>query len=149
MLAVIHSPGQVIITEHRNKSPADLPMKMHLDNTSSNLVSEYGDAGIGINGKTYQTNLIVDASTVIENWEAGSIESLTIDQLSEALALSPEILLLGTGSTHIFPPMRLQAELSGRGTALEVMTTSAACRTYNVLVAEYREVAAALIQLGD
>jgi len=122
-------------------------MKMHLDNTTSNLIADYGSDGITISGRVYQQNLVVNATTVIEPWEVVKVETLSIEQLVAVLDLEPEIILLGSGTDHVFPPLQLQAEVSARGSALEVMSTSAACRTFNVLAAEHRRVAAALFQI--
>ena len=61
------------------------------------------------------------------------------------LALGPEILVLGTGARHVFPPPATHTHVLSRGVGFEVMDTAAACRTYNVLVQERRRVVAALI----
>lgn len=125
-------------------------MKMHLDSTTGYLISDYGPNGIHINGELHLHHVIVSKTTVVDQWAVDRVSELTLSQLEPVLALKPEIILLGSGQHHIFPPIQLQAELSQRGAALEVMTTSAACRTYNVLVAEHRNVAAALFQIeGD
>jgi len=58
--------------------------------------------------------------------------------------LKPELVLLGTGSTQRFPPGAIRAALTACGVGLEVMDLGAACRTFNVLVQEERQVAAAL-----
>jgi uncharacterized protein len=60
-----------------------------------------------------------------------------------------EFLLLGTGSALAFPPPAFRAEIDRRGLGLETMDTSAACRTYNVLVAEARMFTAALLPLAN
>ena len=122
-------------------------MKMHLDSTTGHLISDYGPDGIQINAERYLNHLIVNVTTIIDPWEVTKVEELNLLQLEPVLALNPEIILLGSGERHIFPPLQLQAEISQRGSALEVMTTSAACRTYNVLAAEHRNVAAALFQI--
>jgi uncharacterized protein len=70
---------------------------------------------------------------------------LRVDDLAPALELNPQILLLGTGKTHCFPPAELMGAVLKQNVGLEVMTTDAACRTYNVLVSEGRSVVAALI----
>ena len=61
------------------------------------------------------------------------------------LELSPEVVLLGTGDCQRMPPAELYAAFAARGIGLEVMDNRAACRTYNVLLGEYREVAVALM----
>ena len=59
--------------------------------------------------------------------------------------LEPEIALLGTGDRQRFPHPRLIQALMARGIGVEVMDTSAACRTYNIVMLEGRRVAAALL----
>jgi uncharacterized protein len=59
-----------------------------------------------------------------------------------------EVLLLGTGTRHEFVPPSLRRRLRDAGIVIDTMDTGAACRTYNVLVAEDRRVAAALIALS-
>lgn len=60
-----------------------------------------------------------------------------------------EFLLLGTGTALAFPPPAFRAEIDRRGLGLETMDTSAACRTYNILVAEARRFTAALLPLAN
>ncbi len=124
-------------------------MKMHLDTSSSNLVSDYGPQGISVNGKAYTRHLVVSPTLVEDGWTNTEVKELTIDAFERVLEIQPDIILLGTGERHLFVPPVLMADLSARGCALEVMTTSAACRTYNVLVGEYRNVVAVLYQIRD
>ena len=126
-------------------------MKMHLESSEQNLISNYGTGVLSVNGQDYHNNILITQTKLIENWFSGDIKQLCLAHFAPLFEQSEteqaEILLLGTGSTHIFPDFGLMAELRQRGIALEVMNTRAACRTYSVLVNEYRPVAAALIQL--
>ena len=61
--------------------------------------------------------------------------------------LQPEVILIGTGNTQIFLPPATQVHFFRRNFGFEVMTTDAACRTFNVLAAEGRQVVAALLPL--
>ena len=82
-------------------------------------------------------------------WNVARAEDLTLESL-EALKAAPaptELLVLGCGARAIFVPPALRAELKAAGLALEVVDTGSACRIYNVLLAESRRVAAALIPL--
>jgi len=89
-------------------------------------------------------NVIVGAERIIEDWTAIAPSALTVADLEPALALSPTIVLLGTGPTPLLPDVELMAELGARSIGLEIMTTPAACRTFNVLLQEHRRVVAAL-----
>ncbi len=130
-------------------------MKIHLETGEHNLISHYGPGSISVNGTAYTENLIITGSQIITNWFDGEISELALSHFAPLLAEKsgeneneepPEIVLLGTGTNHIFPDMALLAELKAQRIAVEVMNTRAACRTYSVLVGEHRPVAAALLQ---
>ena len=130
-------------------------MKMHLETSSRNLISNYGVGVIGVDGRDYRSNLLVGGGRVIERWFDGPVAALEMVHFEPLFAAPedggapevPEICLLGTGGEHVFPSFALIAALRDRGVALEVMNTRAACRTYSVLVSEERVVAAALMQI--
>jgi uncharacterized protein len=69
---------------------------------------------------------------------------LTIEHLEPALALEPAIIVLGTGTERLLPDVELMGDVAARSVGLEVMSTPAACRTFNVLLQEQRRVVAAL-----
>lgn len=126
-------------------------MKIQLETGEQNLISHYGPGSISVNGKAYTSNILITAQEVFEGWFVGDLESLTAEHFAPLLSGSlkgerPEIVLLGTGSDHRFPDMKLLAELKRENLSVEVMNTRAACRTYSVLVGEHRPVAAALLQ---
>ncbi len=127
-------------------------MKVSLDTgTASHLIKAYGAGSIQVNETVYTRDLIVMPESIEPDWEAAPIAELTPDHFLAVRDYAPEILLLGTGRSQVFPPARLMAELGRQGMGLEVMDTAAACRTYNVLMSEDRRVAAALVMIepGD
>jgi uncharacterized protein len=79
----------------------------------------------------------------------GSIEELAAPHIERLAALAPEIVLLGTGERHRFPPARVLAQIYAQGIGIEIMDTYAACRTFNILAGEGRRVLAALIVEQD
>lgn len=127
-------------------------MKMHLETSDQNLISNYGIGVLSVNGQDFRNNILITQTRVVENWFNGSAKELTLshfDPIFDGVEKEPpEIVVLGTGTDHVFPDFSLLAELKEKGIALEVMNTRAACRTYSVLVSEYRPVAAALLQIG-
>lgn len=98
-----------------------------------------------INARRYERSLVVLPGQLIENWAVSDIGALGEDQISFLAGLHMEIILLGTGGELRFPHPRLLRPLALAGIGVEIMDTRAACRTYNVLLAEGRDVAAALI----
>ena len=126
-------------------------MKMHLETSDQNLISNYGRGVLSINGQDFRKNILITRTRVVEDWFSGDLAELSMAHFEPLFdnveKEQPEIVVLGSGHSHVFPDFSLMAELRLRGVALEVMNTRAACRTYSVLVNEYRPVAAALIQI--
>jgi uncharacterized protein len=121
-------------------------LKLHLSsNTGQNVFTGYGAGYVLVNHVRYQHNLIVTPDRIVENWDSGSFEQLTPEHFNFLLSLRPEMVLFGTGSTLRFPHPKLTRALIESRIGIEVMDTSAACRTYNILMAEGRRVAAALL----
>ncbi|MFI4921978.1 MAG: Mth938-like domain-containing protein, partial [Gammaproteobacteria bacterium] len=104
-------------------------------------------------GRIYVSDVLLTKSVilapdrVLEDWPPQRFEDLEPAHFEAALALEPEILLIGTGATQRFLPGSLMAELSAKGIGVEVMDTAAACRTYNILLSEDRKVVAALLMI--
>lgn len=89
--------------------------------------------------------MVVTAEAVRTDWSATDFDSLTAAHFDYFLELQPEVILLGTGARQQFAHPNLYRELIHAGIAIEFMDTPAACRTYNILVAEDRKVAAAVL----
>ena len=98
-----------------------------------------------INDTTYHSSLIVCAHTLIENWRPLTIQELIATDWEPVIALGPKVVLLGTGSTLYFPSTEVLAPLIEMKIGYEIMDTAAACRTFTVLMAEDRQVVAALL----
>jgi uncharacterized protein len=109
------------------------------------MFTGYGAGHVIVNHKRYEHNLIVLPDRIIENWDTNAFEDLTTEHFDFVMALQPELVLFGTGATLRFPHPRLTRSLIQAGIGVEVMDTAAACRTYNILTAEGRQVAAALL----
>ena len=99
---------------------------------------------MSVNGQRYESSLIVTPEQLLP-WDVSEFARMTVEDFEKLKALQPEILLLGTGPKQRFPHPRLTAPLAEAGIGLEVMDLKAACRTFNILVAEERKVAAALL----
>lgn len=120
-------------------------MKLHqTDSQGRNLITAYQDGNVRINQNNHQGSLIITPDSV-SPWEVASFEALTPEHFEALLAEKPEVVLLGTGSRQRFPHPRLTAGLAHAGVGFEVMDTQAACRSFNILMAEDRRVVAALL----
>ena len=121
-------------------------LKLHLaDLGDTKLFTAYGSDHVVVNGERHDHSIVVQAAEVRGDWRAASFDDLSETHFGYFLALKPEILLLGTGARQRFPHPRLYRALTDAGIALECMDTPAACRTYNILVAEDRKVVAAIL----
>ena len=98
-----------------------------------------------IDEDTYRGTVIVSASIVLPLPDVRDVNDLAEFDPARILALDPELVLLGTGQRQIFPAAAFRARFLSAGIGFEVMDTGAACRTFNVLVAEQRRVAALLM----
>jgi uncharacterized protein len=120
-------------------------MKLHLAPSSGqNLFTGYGPGYVSINSARREKNVIVTAQQVLE-WHIAGFDALGTGDFALLLGLHPEIVILGTGSIQRFPAPALSKPLSNAGVGFEAMDTRAACRTYNILMAEGRKVVAAVL----
>ena len=121
-------------------------MKIERDQPDGrNAFTGYGVGYVEVNGVRYSASLVVSAERIVTDWPASNVDALSADHLAAIIGLAPEIVLLGTGATFAFPESARLAPLHRAGIGVEVMDTPAACRTYNILLGEGRNVVAALI----
>ena len=121
-------------------------MKLHSTPTQQyQTVTGYDEAGVEINAIRFSHSLIVMPEIPPAPWAVASFESLTVENFAEIAAHAPDVVILGTGERQRFIHPKLIAQLTARRVGVECMDNQAACRTYNVLMAEGRRVALALI----
>ena len=112
---------------------------------SPNAVTSHAAGEVRIGGSSYRGGVIATRTAVQGDWRPPEVERLSIADFETLIALGPEVVILGTGATQRRPPPALYAEFAARRIGLEAMDSAAACRTYNLLLSEYREVALALM----
>jgi len=121
-------------------------LKLHLESPSAqNMFTGYGDGYVMVNGARFEKSVVVLPERIVDDWPAPSFAALEPEHFAALAGLDREIVLLGTGRTLRFPRPEVIAPLIAAGIGVEVMDLQAACRTYNILVAEGRKVAAALL----
>lgn len=110
------------------------------------IIERYGNGGFRVTGASYRGSILVLPDRAAA-WPVASVDELDLTSLEPVLTAEPpvEVLLIGCGTAMALIDSDLRAAARARGVALEPMDTGAACRTYNVLVAEDRRVAAVLI----
>lgn len=121
-------------------------MKLHAEKGSGNYIQSVTADTVLIGGRSYPMPVLVSAERIVTGWTVGAVAELTAADFAAALELEPEVILLGTGGSHRFASNHLVTAVMAHGIGFEVMSTAAACRTYNVLTAEDRRVVAALLR---
>jgi len=98
-----------------------------------------------VNDRVLRSSFVIAPDTLVEDWPVSDARTMDPSHLDALLALQPELVLLGTGATQVFPPQAVLAACLTRHLGIEVMTNDAAARTYSVLAAEGRRVVAGFV----
>ena len=122
-----------------------MSMQLETMGKDNNIIRSCRSGEIRIKTEVYTRSLVVTVNTLEPNWPLTEIGALDGSLLEPILALDPELVLLGSGDRLVFPDAEKLRPIIERGIGYEIMDTAAACRTYNVLVAEGRHVVAGLI----
>ncbi len=122
-------------------------MKLHADGGATRITS-YGPGYFAIGERVVHHGVIISAGGTVAHWPPVTPADLDEEHLRQIIAHEPEVVLLGTGPRQAFPPPELLRPFAENGLGVEVMDTAAACRTFNVLAAESREVVAGLLPIG-
>ena len=121
-------------------------MKLHLNTTAGlNAITGHGEGYVTVNNLQIDRAVIVTPDKIIDPWPVGNVSALTLADFANLLELQPELVVFGSGKVFCFPDPRIMAAFAQARVGFEVMDTAAACRTYNVLMSEGRNVAAALL----
>lgn len=124
-------------------------MKLHATSTQQyQTITGYEDASVDINAVRFAHSLVVLPEVPPLAWSVESFDALTAADFISIEALAPDVVILGTGLRQRFVHPRLLTSLTTRRIGVECMDNQAACRTYNILMAEGRKVALALILPG-
>ncbi len=121
-------------------------MKLHLSRvTAQKIFTAHGAGYVTVSGQRFEHPIVVTAEQLFTDWQPQGPDTLSEAHFAYFLDLKPEVLLLGTGSKLHFPHPRLYQALIAAGIGVEFMNTPAACRTYNILLGEDRNVVAGIM----
>lgn len=121
-------------------------MKLHAERIEgTNAIARHGKDGVLVNGTQFTTSVVVPWTGLVSVWNVARFADLTADHFSALAQHGPELVLFGSGEKLRFPPTSLLRPLIERSIGFETMDTAAACRTYNVLLSEGRNVVAGLL----
>jgi len=124
-------------------------MKFQLDQPQGgNIISRHDAQGVWVNGQPFTRSLLVPWRGEVQPWRPSRFAELEAADFEALLALKPELVLFGSGSKLRFARPELWRALVGARIGFETMDLAAACRTYNVLASESRNVLAALLIEG-
>lgn len=112
---------------------------------SYNVVSGYDARSITVNEQRFELSVLVMPEGPVRQWAASQVDELTDTMAEELIDLDPELVVVGTGQTQVFPAVAFLRRFARHGVGCEIMDTGAACRTYNVLASENRQVLGALM----
>ena len=125
-------------------------MKLHSTATQQyQTITAYEKDSVEINAIMYRHSLIVLPESKPVTWTASSFDALDSADFEQIEATVPDVVILGTGNKQRFVHPRLTASLAAKRIGVECMDNKAACRTYNILMAEGRKVALALIMESE
>jgi uncharacterized protein len=121
-------------------------MKIEIDseNSASNKIISYSDDSFTLKNKLIKSNFVISKDNLIENWSVTSYQNLALQHMDPILEWQPEVILLGTGKESGFQNYELLSYITSKNIGLEIMDTGAACRSYNLLIDEGRNVVACL-----
>jgi uncharacterized protein len=120
-------------------------VKLHLTTgEGQHLFSGHGHGWVAVNRVRYETSIVVTPASVTA-WTVPSFDELSVADFVPVLALKPEVVIFGTGEIMRFPARELALAFAAADVGVEAMDSGAACRTYNILAAEGRKVAAAIL----
>ncbi len=111
----------------------------------SNAISRHGPDGVAVNGVEHTQSVVVPWSGEVSRWDVTDFDALKVEHFEALAKLKPELVIFGSGARLRFVKPALLKPLFDARIGIETMDSAAACRTYNVLLAESRAVVAALI----
>lgn len=121
-------------------------MQLARDNDDAEFrIRSCGPEGVRINDALHAGSVLLLPGRPVAPWPVAPGAAPAAADFAVFVAAAPELVVLGTGAALRFPEAAARAALLERGIGLEVMTTAAACRTYNLLAQDGRRVAAGLI----
>jgi len=117
-------------------------MKLHLQDQSLALFSHYENDALILGGQRITETALITPSGITHPWGPNKFSDLALIHFQELAALDVELILFGTGNKLRFPSASLYYPVMEQQKGIEFMDNRALCRTYNILVAEDRSVAA-------
>ncbi len=113
-------------------------------NHSRYQLTGYESDGVEINGLMHKKSFVLSPMELVNDWQPQELSALTVEHFDAIYAMKPEVIILGTGTVQIFPDREILKYLVQNRIGYEIMDTPAACRTFNIIMAEGRTVVAGM-----
>ena len=124
-------------------------MQLNLEHPDHEFLLRAADGeSVRVNERRLTASFVLSPDRLVEGWPVRDVKAMVPEDLDAVLALEPEVILLGSGATQVFPPAAVLAHCLRRGVGMETMTNAAAARTFNVLAGEGRRVVVAFVLPG-
>ncbi|WP_133129680.1 Mth938-like domain-containing protein [Legionella yabuuchiae] len=120
-------------------------MQINKEPVEIHSIRSYSEHEVTINSQVYHSNLIVCRDSIITDWQAASLQTLDLDLMKPVLETSPEVIIIGHTQSGVLVPLEILMALSQQRIGLEAMSLGAACRTFNILLSEGRNVTLGII----
>ena len=120
-------------------------MKFQPDPSSAHSISGYGPGWVAVGPEKIHHSIVLGPDGLRQPWACERFEDLTPEHFAQLANLGAEVVIFGSGQKNRFPPPAWLAPLMAQRLGVESMNTQAACRTYNILAGEGRNVVAALL----
>ena len=120
-------------------------MKLQPDRSDVQSITGYGPGWVGVDGERIAASVIISSRGERLAWDAARFEDLGAGHFAQLAGVQAEVVIFGSGSRIRFPQAAWLKPLIERRIGVETMDTAAACRTYNILAQEGRDVAVALL----
>lgn len=119
-------------------------MDIQLESPEQHTIQSYNDTSVTIKGHTFVHTVIISKHSLITDWSIQAVASITLDDLAPLLHDTPEIIIVGHQTTQRPSPL-IASYLSQHRIGFECMTIGAACRTFNILLSEHRNILLAIV----
>jgi len=124
-------------------------MQLNLEHPDHEFLLRAADGeSVRVNERRLTASFVLSPDRLVEGWPVRDVKAMAPQDLAAVLAMEPEVILLGSGATQVFPPAAVLAHCLRRGVGMETMTNAAAARTFNVLAGEGRRVVVAFVLPG-
>ena len=126
-------------------------MQIKLNNTdsSTNKIISYSNNCFQLSNKVVQKNIVISRNRICEDFLTDNYQEFSLQHLDKLILWQPEIIVIGSGKKLSSPNKEWADYVNKKNIGFEIMSTGAACRSYNLLIDEGRNVVACLFLMEN